>query len=249
MAGKTQAQLFAEFDGLAQATLRRIHDTQAEPIRRAGEVIRDALQAGHRFFVTGTGHSHMLAEEFYARAGGLACVTPILPTEFMLHEHPLKSTAVERVAAYAPVTLDVYGVSAGDVLLIASNSGRNGMIVELALGAKALGATVLAITSVAGMAGQPSRHSCGKKLCDAADIAIDNCGVEGDAACTISESGLRMGATSTMAGAYIVQQLGLSVAAAFLSGGEEPPIFRSSNVDGADAWNRALFRTYYHVFG
>lgn len=247
MAGKTQAQLFAEFDNLAQATLHRIHDTQAESIYRAGEVIWAALQAGHRFFVTGTGHSHMLAEEFYARAGGLACVTPILPTEFMLHEHPLKSTVVERVAAYAPVVLEVYGVSAGDVLLIASNSGRNGMIVELALSAQALGATVLAITSAAGMAGQPSRHPCGKKLCDVADIAIDNCGVEGDAACAISDSGMRMGATSTMAGAYIVQQLGLSVAAAFLADGGEPPVFCSSNVDGADKWNRELFRTHYHV--
>lgn len=247
MAGKSQAQLFEEFDAAARNTLRQIYISQRSAILSAGNIVCTALRSGRRFFVTGTGHSHMLAEEFYARAGGLACVTPILPTEFMLHEHPLKSTAVERVAAYAPVILEVYSVSAGDVLLIASNSGRNGMIVELALGAKALGCTVLAITSVAGMADQASRHPLGKKLCDVADIAIDNCGVAGDASCAISQDGMRMGATSTMTGAYIVQQLGLAVAAAFLAGGEAPPIFRSSNVDGADRWNRELFRMYYHV--
>lgn len=247
MDGKTQTQLYEEFHQRVTTVLERVHQTQKDAVAQAGLAIYSALKNGHRFFATGTGHSHMLAEEFYARAGGLASVTPILPTEFMLHEHPLKSTAVERVAAYAPVVLEVYGVQAGDVLLIASNSGRNGLIVELALRAKALGATVIAITSVEGMRGQPSRHESGRKLCDVAQIVLDNCGVEGDACCTVSCSGMRMGSTSTIAGSYLVQQIGMAVAAAFLAEGEEPPVFMSSNVDGADGWNRELFRTFYHV--
>ena len=247
MAGKNQAELYEEFHQRTAELLETIHRTQRDAVIQAGNAIYNALQGGHRFFATGTGHSHMLAEEFYARAGGLASVTPILPTEFMLHEHPLKSTAVERVAAYAPVVLEVYGIQAGDVLLIASNSGRNGLIVELALEARAMGVTVIAITSARGMGHQPSRHASGKKLCDVADIVLDNCGVEGDACCTVSENGMRMGSTSTIAGAYLVQQIGMAVAAAFLAGGTEPPVFMSSNVDGADGWNRELFRQFYHV--
>lgn len=247
MAGKTQDQLYDEFDQKVREHLDALHRTQREAVKQAAGVIYGALKAGHRFFVTGTGHSHMLAEEFYTRAGGLASVIPILPTEFLLHEHPLKSTVVERLAAYAPVVFEVYGLQAGDALLIASNSGRNGLCVELAMEAKQRGLTVIAITSVQGGAAQASRHASGKKLCDVADVVLDNCSVEGDACCAIDESGQRMGALSTVTGAYLVQQLGMAVAAAFLADGQQPPVFLSSNIDGGDAVNRELFRRFYHV--
>lgn len=247
MAGKTQDQLYDEFDQKVREHLDALHRTQRETVKQAAGVIYGALKAGHRFFVTGTGHSHMLAEEFYTRAGGLASVIPILPTEFLLHEHPLKSTVVERLAAYAPVVFEVYGLQAGDVLLIASNSGRNGLCVELAMEAQAHGLTVIAITSVQGGTAQASRHASGKKLCDVADVALDNCSVEGDVCCAIDESGRRMGALSTITGAYLVQQLGMAVAAAFLADGERPPVFLSSNIDGGDVVNRELFRRFYHV--
>lgn len=247
MAGKTQDQLYDEFDQKVREHLDDLHRTQREAVKQAAGAIYGALKAGHRFFVTGTGHSHMLAEEFYTRAGGLASVIPILPTEFLLHEHPLKSTVVERLAAYAPVVFEVYGLQAGDALLIASNSGRNGLCVELAMEARARGLTVIAITSVQGGAAQASRHASGKKLCDVADVVLDNCSVEGDACCAIDESGQRMGALSTITGAYLVQQLGMAVAAAFLADGQQPPVFLSSNIDGGDAVNRELFRRFYHV--
>ena len=247
MAGKTQDQLYDEFYARTTQQLDVLQRTQREAVKQAAGVIYAALAAGHRFFVTGTGHSHMLAEEFYTRAGGLASVIPILPTEFLLHEHPLKSTVVERLAAYAPVIFEVYGLQAGDVLLIVSNSGRNGLPVELAMEAKERGLTVIAITSVRGTAAQTSRHPSGKKLWEVADVVLDNCSVEGDACCTVDETGQRMGALSTITGAYLVQQLSMAVAAAFLADGQQPPVFMSSNVDGGDAVNRDLFRHFYHV--
>lgn len=247
MAGKTQDQLYDEFYAHVTQQLDALQRTQREAVKEAANVIYAALKAGHRFFVTGTGHSHMMAEEFYTRAGGLASVIPILPTEFLLHEHPLKSTVVERQASYAPVIFEVYGLQAGDVLLIASNSGRNGLPVELAMEAKERGLKVIAITSVQGGAGQSSRHPSGKKLCDVADVVLDNCSVEGDACCTIDDGGQRMGALSTITGAYLVQQLGMAVAAAALVDGQQPPVFLSSNIDGGDDVNRELFRHFYHV--
>lgn len=239
--------LYDRFYNHVERTLRQVYETQRGAIFSAARMICAALDRGGRFLVTGTGHSHMLAEEFYVRAGGLACVTPILPPEFMLHEHPLKSTAVERVPEYAHVILSLYGVKEQDVLFIASNSGRNGLIVELALGAKARGAAVIALTARAGMAGQPSRHASGLHLADAADLVIDNCGAEGDAACELTPGGARMGATSTIAGAFIVQQIALAAACGLRSAGKEPPVFLSSNVDGADAENSTLFAHWYHA--
>ena len=117
-----------------------------------------------------------MAEEMYARAGGLAFVVPILTSELTMTEHPTKSSHIERLSGYAKILVELYGVSSGDVVLIASNSGRNAYPIELALEAKSRGAHVVAITSMKHTTAQASRHSCGKNLYQIADIVIDNCG-------------------------------------------------------------------------
>ena len=103
-------------------------------------------------------------------------------------EHPTKSSNIERLSGYAKILVDLYGVSCGDVVLIASNSGRNAYPIELALEAKSRGAHVVAITSMKHTTAQASRHSCGKNLYQIADIVIDNCGEVGD--CALSIEGL-----------------------------------------------------------
>ena len=54
-------------------------ETQSENMKTVADIIVDRIKEGGRFFVFGTGHSHMVGEEFYARAGGLACVQLIAP--------------------------------------------------------------------------------------------------------------------------------------------------------------------------
>ena len=80
---------------------------------------------GGRLYVFGSGHSHLIAEELYIRAGGLALVHAILPPEMMLNTMPTKSTLLERLEGYAPALIELYHVEANDTLLIISNSGRN----------------------------------------------------------------------------------------------------------------------------
>lgn len=244
MQENNQAQLLLAFHKETQAVLNRIYEEDQAAIAQAGKIIQQALVQGHHFYVTGTGHSHMIAEEFYTRAGGLACVEPILPPEFMLHEHPLKSTLIERQTSYADVFFALYPIAAGDVVVIASNSGRNGLIVEIANRCRALGAVVIAITSYSMLREVSSRHPSGKKLGDVADLVLDTFSPDGDACCEITPGGARMGAASSITGMYLVQQLSLSIASAYLAEGIQPPVFMSSNVDGADAKNASLFQRY-----
>lgn len=232
--------------GVSQMILK-IRQTQYEAIHRAARLVYDAVKNDRRFYVTGTGHSHMVAEEMYVRAGGLAVVTPMLPPEFMLHNHPHKSTWVERLTDYADVIMQVYPVAAGDVMLIVSNSGRNNLPVELVLRAQAAGAKVIAITSVEGMKNQLSRHPCGKKLADLADVVIDNCGVEGDSMCDIGCEGIHMGSTSSITGTYISQELGMAVADLYIKDGIVPPVFCSGNIDGAEKRNKKIRTDYYNA--
>ena len=139
--------------------IKKIQETQSEKLEQTGHLMAQVFMGGHKFFVSGSGHSHTMAEEMYARAGGLAFVVPILTSELTMTEHPTKSSNIERLSGYAKILVDLYGVSCGDVVLIASNSGRNAYPIELALEAKSRGAHVVAITSMKHTTAQASRHS------------------------------------------------------------------------------------------
>ena len=128
--------------------IKKIQETQFEKLEQTGHLMAQAFMEGHKFFVSGSGHSHTMAEEMYARAGGLAFVVPILTSELTMTEHPTKSSHIERLSGYAKILAELYGISCGDVVLIASNSGRNAYPIELALEAKNRGAHVVAITSM-----------------------------------------------------------------------------------------------------
>ncbi len=227
--------------------IEEVYKTQSANLESAVDLIFAALQNGGRFLVTGTGHSHMFAEEFYTRAGGFAQMTPILPSEFLLHEHPLKSTEVERIEQYAGVIMRLYKISPEDVLIIASNSGRNGMTVELARLARESGTKVIAFTSPHRPSGEKSRHSSGKYLHEYADIVIDSCTAPGDAAFSVPGLETPMGATSTIIGAFVAQAISILLAEKYRENDRVPPVFKSSNIEEGDEWNKKLFAQYCGV--
>lgn len=76
--------------------LEEVKKTQITKIEKASDLIVESCIRDGRFYIFGSGHSHMIAEELYIRAGGLAYVKAILPPELMLHEMPNKSTHLER---------------------------------------------------------------------------------------------------------------------------------------------------------
>lgn len=227
--------------------LHTFTQTQAEPLHRAAVAVVDALAQGGSFYAIGTGHSHMVGEEFYARAGGLACVKLIAPMELTLGDHPMKSTRIERIAEYAQVVLTQYNLRRGDVLLISSNSGRNAMIVELAQECTRRGITTIAFTNLQHSRQVTSRHESGKRLFEVCDIVIDNCGCEGDAAMDVPGVRGKMGASSSIVGMFMAQSLSMEIAAEMVKRNMEVPVFLSSNLDAGDQWNQRLMEDYYGV--
>lgn len=217
----------------------RITTRQRPGIETAAEWIADAFAAGRYLFVFGTGHSHLLAEEVFYRAGGLARVIPILADDLMLHRSASRSTELERESGRAQSLLNRYPVAAHDVLLVASNGGRNAVPIDLALNSQARGARVVALTNLAQTRAWPSRHASGRHLADVADLVIDNEGVDGDAAVEIPGFPTRVGPTSTLTGALIVNLLAVQVIETILSRGGVPDVFVSSNA-GGEAHNAGL---------
>ncbi len=213
----------------ALALAGRAVETQLPAVREAAGVVADALAQGKQFWAFGTGHSHVIAEELYGRAGGLAEVRAVLEPGLMLHEGLLKSSLLERLGGLAEVLLQVNDIQAGDVLLIASNSGRNAVPVEFAVGARAAGAKVIALTSLAHSTAVSSRAPGGQRLFEVADVVIDNCGVPGDALIEVEGSPEKTGTTSTMVGALLVQALTVEVVTLLTERGETPNVLRSLN--------------------
>lgn len=219
----------------AQEIVARVVETQSARIEQAGAAVATAMAAGHRLWTFGTGHSHMLAEELYNRAGGFDDVHAVLEPALMVHESAAKSAALERLPGLAESLISALepGIEAGDVLIIASNSGRNAVPVEFADRARSLGATVIAVTSLAHSRSVDSRAPSGKRLFEVADIVIDNCGVPGDAVLTIEGLPEATGATSTVTGALVVQAIAAEAVARLVAEGHEPSVLRSYNSDPA----------------
>jgi uncharacterized phosphosugar-binding protein len=208
---------------------RRAAETQLEAIGVAAELVVEALVAGGRFWVFGPGHSHALVEELYGRAGGLADIRAVLEPGLTLHEGLQKSSLLERLPGLADVLLETNGIARGDVVLIASNSGRNAVPVEFALGARERGALVIALTSMAHSTGTTSRAPGGQRLFENADVVLDNCGVPGDALIEVAGSPEKTGATSTMVGAMLAQALTVEIVTRLTERSRTPNVLRSLN--------------------
>ncbi len=223
--------------------LEQISRDQWPYIRTAAGFVTDTISSGGLVHVFGTGHSHMLAEELFYRAGGLAAANPILVESLMLHAGAENSTQLERRSGLARNILSDHPLEPGDSLIVASNSGGNAVTEELTQLARAAGARVIAIISRR-HAEHSSEERDGSRLVDLAHVVIDNHGEIGDASVEIEGFGRRVGATSTVAGAAIVNAIVAEAVEMLIARGEAAEVFMSSNLAEGDAANAELLARY-----
>lgn len=238
--------MFADnYIDLLQKTIQKAWQEQTGPFQKAADRIRTALETKHSVFIFGCSHAGILAEEVFYRTGGLAVINPIFFPGFMLNTRPITMTSqLERIDGLGKILLKENHVKAGDVLILHSVSGRNNVPVEMALEAKAMGVFTICITNLAYSQSVTSRHPSGKRLFEACDLVIDNCGCVGDAAISLEGLPERIGPTSTVVGAAIVNALVIETVGGMLSDGVLPPVFMSANLDGGDAHNKKIFEDY-----
>jgi uncharacterized phosphosugar-binding protein len=215
--------------------LGSLKDRSAQSIDAAARAVAEAIEKNKGYFLFGSGHSGLIAREAFWRAGGLAPAIPI-------HD-PLEGDA-ERLPGYALRLLAHYDLEAGGVILIISNSGINPLPIEMALEAKARGLTVIAITCLDHASAVASRHPSGRKLHEAADIVIDTQGAAGDAVLEVPSVPGRVGPTSTILGAAIINAITVAAAGHLARRGLTPPVLVSSNLPEGDAHNAALVDRY-----
>ena len=217
--------------------LKRIEAEEADAVGRASDAVADVICRDALVHVFGCGHSHLAALDTFYRAGGLACVSPLLDEDLMLHDGAAKSSRMEKMSGIAPEAFRRAAVDpAKDILVVISASGKNAAPVEMLRAAKAAGVKTIAISS-------SEYKSHGGVLLDEADIAIDCKVAYGDAVIEVGSA--KMGGLSTYASLFILNSVLIEGAKKALEKGTVPPIYTSGNVEGGTARNAHLEARYF----
>src|SRR5215210_4673213 len=170
-----------------QAILEQIRATQLEPIGQAAAICTDSIAAGGLVHLFGTGHSRIPVEEIFPRHGSFPGFHPIVELSLTHHTQVVGANGqrqamyLEKLEGFGEIILRNFIFGPNDSFIVFSNSGVNGVVIDVALGAKQRGLPVIAVVSLEHCLRSEARHSSGRRLPDIADVTIDNCSPAGDA--------------------------------------------------------------------
>ena len=227
---------------------QRVMASQRPVLLEISEKMAEAIAADKKIFAFGTGHSHMLAEEGFCRAGGLAAVVPIFFSALMLHEDIPLSAQLERTPGLASGLLDRAKVQKGDMIFVFSNSGVNHLPVEMVIESKKRGLTTVSMGSLA-FAQKAPLSALKKRLVDVADYYIDNGGIAGDGMVEIPGVEWKVGPSSTVIGAMLWNALVTETTRLVQARRGDAPVCASQNMPGAIAHNAKVAEKWHLAAG
>lgn len=218
--------------------LNEIEKLEEPRVSAAANAMKSSIDGGGLVYVFGSGHSGILAEEAFHRAGGLVPVYPVLHSFLSPHTTPKISGKLERLEGLAPILFARCGARQGDMMWIASNSGINAAAIEVAQECKKNGITTVAVTSLEHSKATPSRHSSARKLYELCEIVIDNHCPPGDA--LVEMHGVRVAPGSTIANSFVYNWALTMACEQWASEGKSLPVYLSANIPQGDSHNEKL---------
>jgi uncharacterized phosphosugar-binding protein len=175
-------------------------------------------------FSFGVGHGAMQALEMFPRTGTIAGFRPIVEST-MISFHGVwgdmgarQYRFIHAVEGYGRAILRSHHLDPKDSIVIFSHSGVSAVILDVVLGAKEKGLTVIAATSLPHSSASPSRHSSGKRLFEVADILVDTRASLADASIRIDGLNTPVGANSTSIAIAIAHAIVATTPASFEPG-------------------------------
>lgn len=226
----------SDYLGQIVEILQRIEREECAKMTEAAETVADVVCRDGIIYTFGCGHSHLPCLDTFYRAGGLACVSPILDEDLMLHDGAAKSSRMEKMPGIAAEAFRRHHVTPNDLIVVISASGKNAAPVEMCECAKKAGVKLVTISSSAYI-------DHGAKLLSLGDIAVDCKVPYGDAVIDVGEA--KMGGLSTYASLFILNSILIDGAKKALAKGTVPPVYRSGNVEGGTAKNVTLEERYF----
>lgn len=242
----------AFLDG-AERILAKIRTGQLEPIRRAAAICIDSIAAGGLVHLFGTGHSRIPVEEIFPRHGSFPGFHPLIELSLTNHTQVVGNNGqrqamyLEKLEGFGEIILRNFAFGPHDSMIIFSNSGVNGVVIDVALGAKARQMPVIGVISAEHCAASAAKHSSGLKLTDLSDVVIDNCSPAGDAFVYVDGLDVPVGPGSSVGYVTVVNMLKCLVAEGLTQRGQPPLVLTSSVLIGAQA-SAELFDKSYDDF-
>ena len=213
--------LIDRYQAAIDELLKKVRETQRENIIKAGELVANAVENGHKVYL-GT-IVHGINMDLIYRGGG-----PIFYKEYKKDETELK---------------------AGDVLFVSSVSGRTQAVVDLAWECMQKGVIVIAFTSMSYATQVDPVHESGKKLYEFVTLALDNCAPAAEAMLEVDGIEARFAAASGISSDYIMWSLTSVCVEKMLKDGFTPGILKSANFPGGNDYNKTVIEPHYDEFG
>ena len=240
-----------EYGDKIQELLKVAEERNKDVIDLLAKKVAENIENDKVIHTFGTGHSHMLGIELFARAGGLGNVDAMLDPDTLTSFGAQRSGAMEKTPGVSDVIYDSYNIEQGDMMIITSNSGRNAMPIEMAMrcgdGTLTLAGGVSSAAGGVRVEGNltlvPSDWTNDVVLSVKDNVTIAPAGdwtFGGDA--TLDLDGIKTGPASSIVTMFLVNTIVSEAIKIVLSHGKRPYVFQSQNVDGFD--NNAIYEHF-----
>ena len=221
-----------------------LYESQKDNIEATAQAFKECIKQGGVCHVFGSGHSVGLGIDIKNRIGAMVPIHimemsdfvtkgGVPAAEFMDHKN-----IFERKPNVAGKLFNLYDIKPQDIFIVISNSGINGIVIDIASLAKQSGNKVIIVTSMKHTLSEEPRHPSGKKLYEYGDIVIDNCGPHGDALIE-TEGVAKVCSVSSICNNCIAQSLAARTVELLHEDGYEVPI-----LNGDKAHDDALIEKY-----
>lgn len=239
---------------MVEERLALVFDHQEDAIYAAAEACADSIEKEKLVFTFGTGHGSFAALEMFPRTGTVVGFRPICESTMISFHRVLGDMGARQYRfihaqeGYGTAILSSHQTDADDTMLIFSHSGINAVTLDIAVGAKEKGMKLIGVTSIPHSSQVPSRHSCGKRLFELADVAIDTGAPLGDAGVTIDGLADPVGATSTSVAIAVGQAINAATAELLVKRGVDPFVMVSPNTTDKARANVQNDRNYAELW-
>lgn len=175
------------FETEISSLLDTLYESQKDNIEATAQTFKKCIEDGGVCHVFGSGHSVGLGIDIKNRIGAMVPIHIMEMSDFVtkggvpVAEFMDRKNIFERKPNVAGKLFDLYDIKPQDIFIVISNSGINGIVIDIASLAKQKGNKVIIVTSMKHTLAEEPRHPSGKKLYEFGDIVIDNCGPHGDA--------------------------------------------------------------------
>lgn len=226
-----------------QKLLHFVVEQEQPQLEQASKIIAERIQRGGIIQLFGCGHSHLLAQETFFRAGGLVPVRPITIEPLTLHAGALTSSKNEKDPTIIKQFQDRFDFQENDIFLVISTSGRNCAPIDAAILAKSSNVCVMSLQSL-NYREYASLHACGKRLEEIVDLVINTHIPVGDG--ILNHQGLLYAPSSTVIGSALLNGLFSLVIEKVFENTGIFPVFESANVAASQTQNANMISTYEH---